>query len=279
MKEPTRLMHDGSPRAKELLASLNEDVPPDPSGGQERLLRALDLAPNSAVAPRERRQGPRRAWLALVAVGGLLVVSASAFGVSSRDGSMTTANAPAPHEPAPQQETVTSPTVEARAETPSVPTLETPSAPTAEATVALAQSVDVHALAPAAPDDRGRLRAAPRSITRKDIREAAPARAPQPAAAADGVDELALLEHAQRAASQGHPDEALSLVERHRREFPRGRFGVEMSVVEIEALARTGRIEDAASRSERFLERHPGSPYTRRVEAVVRGKNQKEETR
>ncbi len=265
MKEPTRLMHDGSPGAKALLASLDEDVPPDPVGGQERLLRALDLDPNGAAVPSERRQSPRTGPL-MLAAGGLLVLSAAVFGVALRDGGTAVVETPAP-----QREAVTPPTVEARA--------EAPSAHAEEPTVAAPPSVDVHALATAASGGRGEPRTAPRAIARKSARDATPASTTEPAAATGGADELALLESAQRAASQGHPDEALALVERHRREFPRGRFGVEMSVVEIEALARTGRLEDAAARGERFLERHPDSPYTRRVEAVVRAKNQKEQTR
>ena len=263
MKEPTRLIHGGSPRAKALLASLDEDVPPDPVGGEERLLRALDLGPESAVLPRERPHATRRAaMVALVSTGGLLVLSAMVFGVSHRDERAGSTEAPA---------TVTSPTVEAR--------VEVPSAPVDEPNVASLPSVDVHTLASAAPDDRADPSVAPRGITRRGAREAAPASTARPSEATDVAEELALLERAQQAASQGRADEALSLVERHRREFPRGRFGVEMSVVEIEALARKGRIEDAAARGERFLERHPGSPYTRRVEAIVRSKNQKEETR
>ena len=262
MKEPTRLMHDGSPRAKELLASLDEDVPPDPIGAQERLLRALDLDPNGAVEPRDRPRGPRRSWLALAVTGGLFIGSVAAFGVSPGEDELAGTETPAP-----RPETTAAPTVEARVEAPPAP------APADEATV------DVHALAAAVPENRGRQHAAPRIITRKDVREAAPASTAKPATTTDGTDELAILERAQRAASQGLPDEALALVERHRREFPRGRFGIEMSVVEIEALARAGRLGDAAARGETFLQRHPGSPYTRRVEAVVRAKNQKEETR
>ena len=101
MKDPQRLIQNGSSRAKALLASLDDDVPPDPVGAQARLLRALDGAPNSTGELRvQPHGGAMRKWLALASVGGLLVVSAAAYELAQRDGEASVVEVPAAqHEP------------------------------------------------------------------------------------------------------------------------------------------------------------------------------------
>jgi len=268
MKDPQRLIQNGSSRAKALLASLDDDVPPDPVGAQARLLRALDGAPNSTGELRvQPHGGAMRKWLALASVGGLLVVSAAAYELAQRDGEASVVEVPAAqHEATPTRTPAEHPE---------------PPGPRADVPPAPLQSVDVHALAAAPPADRVEPSAVrtTRSAPSRDPGEATPPSSTRTTTARETSDELALLEAAQAATSRGRPEEALSLVTRHRRDFPRGRFAVEMSVVEIEALARTGRVEEATVRGRRFLEAHPGSPYTRRVEAGVRSQNQKEQTR
>ena len=273
MKQPQRLMNAGSPRARQLLASLDEDVPPDPVGGPERILRALDAGPDSSGAIPVARPAPSRRWGPIASLCGLVVACASLFAVSQREGSSRT------REAEPVATPITSPIP---SPTPSLPTVSSGAgAEMAERVDEAPVAVDVHALAPA-PSEGANVPRSVRSGARRDS-ASAPATGSTSAAEApstgDPTDELQLLERAQVAAARGQGDEALTLVARHGREFPRGRFAVEMSVIEIEALARAGRLDEAMTRGERFLASHPGSPYTRRVEAVVRSRGQKEQPR
>jgi hypothetical protein len=270
MKQPERLIHTGSPRARALLASLDEDVPPDLAGGQAQTLRALGVtAGASAAAPDRTRIASHRA-MPLVSVAALGLVSLIVFAVSNDRGAASTSNA-APLAVEADRAITSSPTV-----TPAIGS-------SAEAAVA-APGVDVHALASAPQGGRVDAKAVRPNMgsVRRDLgRPAPPAATVNPPAnpAREITDEIQLLERAQAAAARGRGEEALSLVALHRRDFPQGRFSVEMSVVEIEALAGSGLVEQAVARGERFLESHPGSPYARRVEAVVRLRGQKEQSR
>ena len=254
MKQPQRLMNTGSARARELLAALDEDVPPDLAGGQERILRALDVSPDSSSAVPVARPAASRRWVPIASLCGLVVACASLFAVTQREGAGTSEAEPAPTAMA----TMVSP----------APAAETAARIVDEAPPA----IDVHALA-SAPVEAANVPPPVRSVARRDPATAPTSTTP---ASSGSSDELQLLERAQAAAPRGRGDEALALVARHRREFPRGRFALEMTVIELESLARAGRLDEAASRGERFLASHPGSPYTRRVEAVVRSRGQKE---
>lgn len=272
MKEPKRLIQEGSPSAKALLAALEEDVPPDVVGGQAQVLRALgidpgDSGPTSAPPPSHTR----RRWpsVALAAALGLAAVSMATFGASRGE------VAPQPAEAIGSADEAISGGA--------APELAQASEVGTNVPVALV-SVDVHALAPAAPEATvGRsMTRSRRADVRRGTRGPAPSSSPERTAtppARDAADELQMLERAQAEAAHGRPEVALRLVARHRREFPQGRFVVEMKVAEIEALARAGRADEAAARGARFLEDHPGSPYTRRVEAIVRTQDKREQAR
>jgi hypothetical protein len=268
MKQPQRLMNAGSPRARQLLASLAEDVPPDPEGGPERILRALDVGPDSSGAIPVARPAPARRWVPIASLCGLVVACASIFAVSQREGSSRTREA----------EPVATPIASSIA---SSGATSTAGAGTETRVDEAPVTVDVHALAPA-PSEGANVARPVRSGARRDSASApttGSTGAAEVSSTGDPTDELQLLERAQAAAARGQGDEALTFVARHGREFPRGRFAVEMSVVEIEELARAGRLDEAEARGERFLASHPGSPYTRRVEAVVRSRGQQEQPR
>jgi hypothetical protein len=82
------------------------------------------------------------------------------------------------------------------------------------------------------------------------------------------ADELALLLRARRAA-RSSPSEALRLVREHQREFGPSRFGEEREAIAIEALARSGRRDEARRRADAFRRRHPGSIHLRAIDALV----------
>lgn len=260
--KPERLLQTGSPRARELLASLAEDVPPDPTGGAERVLRALDLPTSGAPRPSNSLgRGPRRYFSLAAIVVGVIGVTSFATLMVDRHAPLDTAAAPLVQAVDPA---VASPNE----------AMNAPPAPEAasENAAASSPSVDVHALA-TAPSPNAHA-SAPARVTR--TAPVTTTNAPPPPAARETPDELQLLERAQTAAARGRAGEALALVAEHRREFPRGSFSMEMSVIEVEALAREGRIDEAARRGERLLESHPASPYARRVEAVIRLRDRKD---
>lgn len=71
--------------------------------------------------------------------------------------------------------------------------------------------------------------------------------------------ERSMLEAAQSALARGDFGEALSLVERHAREFPKSELGEEREALRIRALARGGRCDEAKSARTAFVTRFPAS--------------------
>ena len=62
---------------------------------------------------------------------------------------------------------------------------------------------------------------------------------------------------------------ALAALDRYRARWPRGRLGLEASVLRIEALALAGQSGPARSLAEEFLKRHPRTPFARRVRQLT----------
>ncbi len=82
------------------------------------------------------------------------------------------------------------------------------------------------------------------------------------------VREAALLESA-RADLGVDPARALATLGLHASEFPAGVLAMEREVLTIEALQRLGRIVEAGEGARALLARSRGSPYERRIEAIV----------
>lgn len=92
---------------------------------------------------------------------------------------------------------------------------------------------------------------------------------PAPAeSSASAPDPLAALERA-RAKLSSDPATALSLVERHRRDFPKGPLIQERELIAIEALVRTNRKTAARARADRFKQRYPSSIHQRHIEQLL----------
>jgi hypothetical protein len=87
----------------------------------------------------------------------------------------------------------------------------------------------------------------------------------QPAVAPKRTGEALLLERARRALSSD-PALSLSLVRRHRSEFPNGILRQEREVIGIEALRRLGRSNEASRKADEFQRDFPNSPHGRAVE-------------
>lgn len=77
-----------------------------------------------------------------------------------------------------------------------------------------------------------------------------------------------MLKEAQRSLS-ARPEEALARLDQHRREFAGGQLSTERDVLVLEALQRAGRVAEARAFGEALLGRVAGTPYERRVRAVL----------
>jgi TolA-binding protein len=71
--------------------------------------------------------------------------------------------------------------------------------------------------------------------------------------------ERALIQMARTALLQGDSASALAALDKHVRDFPRGRLAEERDYLRVEALSNAGRAEDARAESARFRENHPDS--------------------
>ena len=71
--------------------------------------------------------------------------------------------------------------------------------------------------------------------------------------------ERALIDMARTSVARGQGDAALAALERHGREFPRGRLAEEREWLAIQALLLTGRTGDAKQRAARFRQTYPHS--------------------
>ncbi|MGE5789125.1 MAG: hypothetical protein ACM3ZE_31335 [Myxococcales bacterium] len=79
------------------------------------------------------------------------------------------------------------------------------------------------------------------------------------------AEELALVRAAQSEISARHAGEALTLLQRYFRSFPRGALVPEAQVARIRALCLSGRQAQAESETLRFLRSNPNSPLAARV--------------
>jgi len=79
------------------------------------------------------------------------------------------------------------------------------------------------------------------------------------------ADEVSALDGARSLLSSGRPAEALSALTAYEKAFPRPVLGEEALALKVEALVRAGRLPEAASLGNAFLERSPSSPVASRV--------------
>jgi hypothetical protein len=95
------------------------------------------------------------------------------------------------------------------------------------------------------------------------------AAAAAPSATGDLREQIALLDRA-RAAVRAHDSKrALAELGSYKKQFPRGEFSQEVTVLKIEALAQDGQMDGARALGKRFLAAHPESPHVERIERLV----------
>ncbi|MDF2691977.1 MAG: hypothetical protein K0S65_360 [Labilithrix sp.] len=81
--------------------------------------------------------------------------------------------------------------------------------------------------------------------------------------------EIAAIDAARGDLAAARPAEALSRVRSYRRTFAAPHFADEADVLEVQSLAALGRNAEARQMAERFLAKHPQSPYVQRVRSAV----------
>ncbi len=79
-------------------------------------------------------------------------------------------------------------------------------------------------------------------------------------------DEVALLGQARQALGRGAHAEALTLLDRHRKRFPRGKLMQERELSRVTALCELGRVDEARTAARRFLKQHPSQALRRRLQ-------------
>jgi hypothetical protein len=84
--------------------------------------------------------------------------------------------------------------------------------------------------------------------------------------------ERRILDAARRAVAGGRGADALAALDRHAREFPRGRLSEEREALWIQALIGTGRREEARQRASRFRRSFPRSLLLQAIEAALGNK-------
>ena len=134
-------------------------------------------------------------------------------------------------------------------------------------------------------DDRleaeGETIAPPKVTARSAARAAADPRAGAqraPIAAEEPIakpSEIELIDRAHRALSQA-PAETRRWAAEHARLYPDGTFVQERETLIIEALAREGRVAEAADLAARFRARFAGSTYLQRIDSVLRAAHDSE---
>jgi hypothetical protein len=94
-----------------------------------------------------------------------------------------------------------------------------------------------------------------------------PAVPPSGARAPALADEVALLQRAEGALRDGKPEQALSVLSEHARQFPRGELRAERTAARIAALCALHRQAEARRDAASFLRQWPGSPLAAQVRA------------
>jgi hypothetical protein len=185
-----------------------------------------------------------RAWVALkgsIGIGGL-VVGAAAGAMAGAAGHAALVNRPV----------VSAPAVTARLE------------PTVTASAAPAASLAPEAVIAASPSSSAAMASPPQAAVPSAVRvdevraNGALKDEKDPSLAAERA-ERALIDMARTAVARGQGEAALDPLERHGREFPRGRLTEEREWLAIQALLLTGRTDVAKERASRFRRAYPRS--------------------
>jgi hypothetical protein len=108
-------------------------------------------------------------------------------------------------------------------------------------------------------------RAAHKAFRRPPHEAARPPRAPSPSLA----EEVAALERARAALTDGDPDAALRALDAYRARCRQGKLSSEEVVLRVQALLAKGNQGEATFVADTFSATHPGDPYVQRLNALL----------
>jgi hypothetical protein len=91
-------------------------------------------------------------------------------------------------------------------------------------------------------------------------------------------DELALLMRARAELAESRGADALDTVAQHARSFPHSAFAPERDALRIEALAQSGRDEEARAALVQHVARYPSAPYRERLRRLLEDESAASET-
>jgi hypothetical protein len=94
---------------------------------------------------------------------------------------------------------------------------------------------------------------------------------PAGSVAPDLREEIRLLDQARSAVRAGEGSQALALLTRYSRRYPRGQFRQEAQVLRVEALKLSGNQQAAVALGKKFVAAHPESLHVERVERATGG--------
>jgi len=154
------------------------------------------------------------------------------------------------------------------------PSTETEPALVASAAPSVAKSAAPPSIEPAASAAMPVIEPVPSAAAlNRDARDEAPSkRASKPALADNGADlseQLRLIDAARAAVAAGNASAASAALNSYRMRFPRGPFGQEAAVLQIETLDLQGNHALAAARAQSFLARYPNSPHVSVVRRIA----------
>lgn len=88
------------------------------------------------------------------------------------------------------------------------------------------------------------------------------------ASSLDLAEELSLIRRAEEHLRAGRDAQAIEVLDRHRRDFPKGQLEPEREASQVSALCQQGREREASAQAQVFAERWPQSPLLPRVRRV-----------
>jgi hypothetical protein len=109
---------------------------------------------------------------------------------------------------------------------------------------------------------------APIEVTRTQDRTPVKARSVA-SVAPDLREEIRLLDQARAAVRAGEGSQALTLLAKYGKRYPRGQFRQEAQVLRVEALKLSGDQQAAVALGKKFVAAHPESPHVERVERAT----------
>jgi hypothetical protein len=238
----------GDPLESEIIDSARDDLPPPEA--REQLLAALNLAPSSG--PTEQSSPGRAVGAVHARVVGLALALGAGVAVVV---SMSTSGDPI----------ASAPNVAGVAPVEAVARKE-PQEPTA------APEKAQEAPSPEPSRQAAPVRTTPASVAARSTSAAARLQEQEADASAPSTlgRELARVTAARSALAEGESTRSLQMLDAYDAEFPAGAFSVEVAVLRVEALARSGHAEEARRLGNHFLAQHPEGLFARRVAATLR---------